>query len=96
MNGSAVTGDLLPSEYFKRQIYTMFWFEESSLRMMDLYSDNVMFETDFPHTTSLSPGPGSASPSPKVIIDRAREALDSETFAKVMFGNAARVYHLDG
>jgi predicted TIM-barrel fold metal-dependent hydrolase len=95
MNGPAVHGGLLPSEYFKRQIYTMFWFEESSLRMMDLFADSVMFETDFPHTTSLSPGPGSASPSPRAIIQRARSVLSPETFQKVMYGNAARVYHLE-
>jgi predicted TIM-barrel fold metal-dependent hydrolase len=95
MNGPAVHGGLLPSEYFKRQIYTMFWFEESSLCMMDLFPDSIMFETDFPHTTSLSPGPGSASPSPRAIIERARSVLSPETFQKVMYGNAARVYHLD-
>jgi predicted TIM-barrel fold metal-dependent hydrolase len=54
-----------------------------------------MFETDFPHTTSLSPGPGSASPSPRAIIERARSVLSPETFQKVMYGNAARVYHLE-
>jgi predicted TIM-barrel fold metal-dependent hydrolase len=89
-----VGGGLLPSEYFKRQIFGMFWFEEASLRTFDLYADNVMFETDFPHTTSLSPGPGSASPGASSIVDRAREILDPITFEKVMYGNAARVYGL--
>jgi hypothetical protein len=53
-----------------------------------------MFETDFPHTTSLSPGPGSASPSPGAVIERARQVLDPVTFEKVMYANAARVYRL--
>ena len=33
-------------------------------RVMDKLADNLMFETDFPHATSLSPGPASESPSP--------------------------------
>jgi predicted TIM-barrel fold metal-dependent hydrolase len=93
-DGPRVAGGLLPSEYFRRQIYGTFWFEEASLRMFELYADNIMFETDFPHTTSLSPGPGSASPSPRAIVDRARQLLDPVTFEKVMYGNAARVYHI--
>ncbi|HEY1969475.1 MAG TPA: amidohydrolase family protein, partial [Pseudonocardia sp.] len=49
-----------PSTYFKRQVYGMFWFEdECVLRIADLYPDNIMFETDFPHPTSLVPGPAS-------------------------------------
>ena len=91
-DGPRVLGRLLPSEYFRRQIYGMFWFEESTLPLFEKFADNVMFETDFPHTTSLSPGAGSASPSPSFVIDRAREALDAVTFEKVMYANAARVY----
>jgi len=94
-NGPGLMGGLLPSEYFKRQIYGMFWFEESSLRLFDLYPDNIMFETDFPHATSLSPGPGSAAPSAATIVARAKERLDSTTFEKVMYRNAARVYRTD-
>jgi predicted TIM-barrel fold metal-dependent hydrolase len=93
-DGPRVEGGLLPSEYFRRQFYSMFWFEEAPLRMMAEYQDNVMFETDFPHTTSLSPGPGSASPSPAAVIERARQVLDPVTFEKVMYANAARVYRL--
>jgi hypothetical protein len=57
---------LLPSEYLRRQIFGMYWFERQSLRsVIDLLADNLMFETDFPHATSLSPGPASESPSPR-------------------------------
>ena len=94
-DGPRVGGGLLPSEYFRRQIYGMFWFEEASLRMFDLYPDNIMFETDFPHTTSLSPGRGSASPGAESVVARAREILAPEVFDKVMFRNAARVYRVD-
>jgi predicted TIM-barrel fold metal-dependent hydrolase len=89
------SNDLLPSEYFRRQIYGMFWFEQSGLRLADMYEDNVMFETDFPHTTSLSPGPGSPSQSPMEVVENARKVLSPAVFEKVMYSNAARVYHLD-
>lgn len=49
----------LPSEYMRRQIYGMYWFEQESVqRVVHEMEDNLMFETDFPHATSLSPGPG--------------------------------------
>ncbi|MER7003285.1 amidohydrolase family protein [Dactylosporangium sp. NPDC000555] len=47
---------LLPSEYFKRQIFATFWFEKNIGRIADLYPDNFMFSSDFPHPTSLTPG----------------------------------------
>ena len=55
---------LLPSEYFKRQIYGTFWFERESARsaIESLGSENLMYETDFPHPTSMSPGPGCQQP----------------------------------
>ena len=48
--------DLLPSEYFRRQIYACFWFEEEGLKKaIEIYPDNLLFETDFPHPTCLYP-----------------------------------------
>ncbi|MGE0540677.1 MAG: amidohydrolase family protein [Dehalococcoidia bacterium] len=49
--------DLLPSEYFRRQVYTCFWFEQiAPSRLLDVIGvDHVLFETDFPHPTSLYP-----------------------------------------
>jgi predicted TIM-barrel fold metal-dependent hydrolase len=93
-DGPRQLGGLLPSEYFERQIYSMFWFEEACLPLVELYPNNVMFETDFPHSTSLSPGPGSIAPSPLTVIEKARSVLKPETFEKVMYGNAARVYRV--
>ena len=86
---------LLPSEYFRRQIYSMFWFEETSLPLLGLYPDNVMFETDYPHKTSLAPGEGSASKSPQFYIERAIEVAGEDTMRKVLHDNAARVYRID-
>jgi uncharacterized protein len=86
---------LLPSEYFRRQAYSMFWFEKDTLELLPKYEDNVMFETDFPHPTSLHPGPASYSPPPAEVIRRDTEIVGEAVMRKVLHDNAARVYHLD-
>lgn len=86
----------LPSEYLRRQIYGMYWFEQDSMRaVIDKLGDNLMFETDFPHATSLSPGPASESPSPRDIMERSLQGLPEETVAKVLQHTATKLYHLD-
>src|SRR5262245_14680493 len=47
--------DRLPSEYFTRNIYACYWFEQTApRRLIDKVGvDNILFETDFPHPTSL-------------------------------------------
>jgi predicted TIM-barrel fold metal-dependent hydrolase len=46
---------LLPSEYFTRNVYACYWFEQTApRRLIDKVGvDNILFETDFPHPTSL-------------------------------------------
>jgi uncharacterized protein len=84
---------LFPSEYFRRQVYGMFWFETEALhRQIDLFPDNVMFESDFPHPTSLSPGPASPSPLPSVVAKQFIEGLSPELARKILFDNAAKLY----
>ncbi|MEO5841327.1 MAG: amidohydrolase family protein [Acidimicrobiales bacterium] len=85
---------LLPSEFFRRQMYATFWFEQGIHRQIDLYPDNVMFESDFPHPTSLSPGPGSIAQSAKDTIIANLAALDDATLRKVLHETAASVYGL--
>jgi predicted TIM-barrel fold metal-dependent hydrolase len=85
---------LLPSEYFRRQMYATFWFESGVDRQIDLYPDNVMFETDFPHPTSLSPGPGSIARSPAETIAANLSRLDEATRRKVLSETAMLVYDL--
>jgi predicted TIM-barrel fold metal-dependent hydrolase len=47
--------DRLPSEYFARNVYACYWFEQTAPRRLidKIGVDNVLFETDFPHPTSL-------------------------------------------
>jgi uncharacterized protein len=87
---------LLPSEYFKRQFYGTFWFETTTLPLLELYADNMMFETDYPHPTSLSPGPTSPALRPDQHIAKYFSALSDDVARKVLYENAARVYHVKG
>jgi predicted TIM-barrel fold metal-dependent hydrolase len=78
-----------PSEYFKRQIYACFWFEQKAFRTaLDAVGvDHLMFETDFPHPTCLYPN----------ALDRVAgtlEGLDYEDKRKLLSSNASRVYSI--
>jgi predicted TIM-barrel fold metal-dependent hydrolase len=82
---------LKPSEYFQRQMYACFWFEQGQ-SLIDsitrLGVDNCMFETDFPHPTCLFPEPlRNAAPT----FRDADESLRRKVFSE----NAANVYNLD-
>jgi predicted TIM-barrel fold metal-dependent hydrolase len=88
---------LLPSEYFKRQIYSCFWFEKESAKsaIRQLGSDRIMFETDFPHSTGLTPGPASASVMPREHLRENFSDMPEEDMRNVLYKNAQRLYHLD-
>jgi uncharacterized protein len=84
----------LPSFYFRRQCYTSFWYERAGLDLaLELYPDNIMFETDFPHPMSLSPGPASTATTAAETIARNLAHVPDDTKRKVLYENAARVYH---
>ena len=86
---------LMPSEYFRRQVYATFWFEGPTVtRYVDLFPDNVMFESDFPHPTCLAPGPVSHSDSPDKVIEENLSGLSEDILMKILHANAARVYNL--
>jgi predicted TIM-barrel fold metal-dependent hydrolase len=86
---------LLPSEYFHRQVYGTFWFETETLPLLELYADNMMFETDYPHPTSMSPGPYSAADLPSSHVEKHFGVLTPDTRRKVLHDNAAALYHVD-
>jgi uncharacterized protein len=89
--------DLLPSEYFRRQIYGCFWFERDSAHhaFAQLGVDNVLYETDFPHPTSMSPGPASTAVRPDEYLMANFAGVDEVSLRKILHDNAARIYHLD-
>jgi predicted TIM-barrel fold metal-dependent hydrolase len=88
---------LLPSEYIKRQIYGSFWFErdtmKSAIELMG--ADNIFYETDFPHPTSMSPGPATSAIRPDRFIEYAFEGIPLDATKKILHDNAVRVYRLD-
>jgi len=88
---------LLPSEFIKRQVYGSFWFEVDTMKSaIELIgADNILYETDFPHPTSMSPGPATSAIRPDEFIELAFNGVSHEDTAKILHGNAARIYHLD-
>jgi predicted TIM-barrel fold metal-dependent hydrolase len=86
--------DLLPSEYFKRQIYGCFWFESDGLRDACAHlPDNIMWETDFPHPTCQHPGlDGGLATHPADYAERAFAGVPEKTIEKVLYGTAAQLY----
>ena len=87
-------GLLPPSEYFRRQCYGSFWFETSTLSLLELYPDNFMFETDYPHPISLSPGPD-YDVDLQGHVESAFRDIAPDVTRKALRDNAARVYRLD-
>jgi uncharacterized protein len=86
-------GWLLPSEYFRRQILVTFWFENETLeRLAELYPDNIMFETDFPHVACIAPGPTSQSGTAREMLDRNFRGMDQDLRHRILYANAARTY----
>jgi hypothetical protein len=62
---------------------------------LETYPDNFMFETDYPHPTSMSPGPASPAELPRDHIAKYFADVPPEITRKVMHANAAAVYGLD-
>lgn len=78
-----------PSEYFKRNLYACFWFENKDLlRDIDRIGyDRCLFESDFPHPTCLYPDP---------VTNVAETLLDAPEHVRraVLSENAATCYNL--
>jgi uncharacterized protein len=80
---------LRPKEYFKRHFWVSFWFETyAPTKMLDeIGVDRLMFETDFPHPTSLYPG----------VQEKLVNVLggyDHATRRRVLEQNAVELYNL--
>jgi uncharacterized protein len=78
-----------PKEYFAKNFWVSFWFEKFAPTKMleEIGVDRVMFETDYPHPTSLYPG----------VQDKLVDVLggyDYETRKRVLETNASELYNL--
>jgi predicted TIM-barrel fold metal-dependent hydrolase len=80
----------LPSETFRKHIFVNYWFERLDQFHIDrLGEDNIMFETDFPHTTCLGGRDAVAK-----ALDNGLEAQPERVQDKILFGNAAKLYNI--
>ncbi len=81
---------LMPSKYFKRNLFATFWFERSRdlpALIASVGEDNVLFETDFPHPTCLYP-------KPLDTVAEKMSVLSPAVQRKILGENAARLYRL--
>lgn len=80
---------MLPSEYFKRQVYGCFWFEKTapSKLIEDIGVENVLFETDFPHPTCLYP-------NNREHVTEVIGELDPYIRKRVLQDNSAELYRI--
>ncbi len=76
----------LPSEVFRDHVYGCFIHDPLGLKLIDeIGVDNVMIETDFPHSTSCWP-------HSMERINESLEGWDPERRWKLLRGNAERVF----
>jgi predicted TIM-barrel fold metal-dependent hydrolase len=82
--------ELKPSEYFARQVYGCYlWEELAPKKLLDsIGEDNILFETDYPH--------------PVCLYGNVREKIDAglaeaprATQRKILFENSARLYKVE-
>ena len=78
-----------PWQYFRDHFYCTFWFEKVAPKLLleTIGVDNVLFETDFPHPTSLYPGVQAH------LVDTLG-GYSHEVQKKVLQSNAAKLYNL--
>jgi uncharacterized protein len=80
-----------PSEYFKSNWWATMWFETGRGHLQELVDkvgeDNIMFETDFPHPTSLWP-------NPLEHVHEAMATLRPESRTKILAENGKKLYRL--
>ncbi|CAN7302227.1 amidohydrolase family protein [Phenylobacterium sp. LjRoot225] len=79
-----------PKEYFAKHFWVSFWFESYAPKHMldEIGMDRLLFETDYPHPTSLYPG----------VQDKLVDVLggyDYKTRKRILQDNAFELYNLE-
>ena len=79
-------GDVLPSDFMRRNVFHSFQEDDLGIRLRDLIGvDNLAWGSDYPH-------PESTFPRSQQILDRIMEGVPEDERAKIVAGNAARLY----
>lgn len=83
--------EYLPSEYFRRNVYSCYWFEQvAPKRLLDKVGvNNILFETDFPHPTSLF------GDEVEQRITGGLASCDAATRKQILWDNAAALYKVE-
>ena len=80
--------DMTPSEMFHRQCYMTGWYDRAAIETRHyLGVDNIMWETNFPLATSTWP-------SSRETIAKSFDGVPDDERAKMLWGNAARLYKI--
>ena len=81
--------EMLPSDYFHRNVFVGFQEDGLGIRLRDIIGvDNLMWGSDYPHTESTFP-------RSREILEEILVECTEEEKAKIVGGNAERVYHLN-
>ncbi len=83
--------DRPPSSYFASNVYGCYWFEQTApRRLIDKVGvDNILFETDFPHPTSLF------GDEVHDCIARGLGECDAGTRRQILWSNAQKLYRVE-
>ena len=82
---------LKPSEYFRRQVYACCWFEQvpSEDVVHTLGADRIMFETDFPHPTSIY------GPDVPATVQSSLGHLSKDVQRRILWSNCQELYGIE-
>ena len=81
--------DMLPTDYFHRNVFMGFQEDSLGIRLRDIIGvDNILWGSDYPHQESTFPR------SQEILEEILAECTEEEK-AKIVGGNAARVYRLE-
>ena len=79
-----------PSDYFRRQVYTTFWFENLEPHHVEHAGiERILFETDYPHPVCLDGG------QIKEVIETSFRDVSAHVKERVLWKNAADLYGIE-
>ena len=86
---SPMAAGMLPSDYFHRNAFAGFQEDALGIRDREIIGvDNIMWGSDYPH-------PESTFPRSRQILEEILSDCTDQEKAKIVGGNAARIYRLD-
>ena len=82
--------EMMPSDYFRRQVYGCYFFEEVAPQRLveQIGEDNILFETDYPHPVCLY---GNVQEKLAAGLKEQPDRIKK----KLMWENAAKLYNID-